>query len=84
MSLEHHPSRDPASASDYWHGLIDERAAADFLDLSVRTLQKQRQTGGGPPYYALSPRCIRYTRIGLKAHAEARARTSTSGTGEAA
>ena len=81
MSLEHHPSRDPAGASDYWHGLIDERAAADFLDLSVRTLQKQRQTGGGPQYFALSARCIRYTRIGLKAHAEARARVSTSDPG---
>jgi hypothetical protein len=40
MSLEHHPSRDQASASDYWHGLIDERAAADFLDLSVRIPMK--------------------------------------------
>ena len=49
MSLEHHPARSepaaaigmdgsprgPPDASDYWDAFIDEKVAADFLDLTA-------------------------------------------------
>ncbi len=69
---------------DYWHALIDEKAAATFLGLKDRTLQKFRQVGGGPGYIFLSSRCLRYRRIDLRAWAEARVRTSTSDPGRGA
>lgn len=48
---------------DYWFQLIDEKPAADFLDLTDRTLQKFRQQGGGPPFVRISSRCIKYRMI---------------------
>ena len=98
MSLEHHPiraepsngaspeptARDPPDDLDYWHGLIDEKAAARFLGLTDRSVQKMRQEGGGPHYIRLSSRCLRYRRIDLRAWAETRMRSSTSDPGEAA
>ena len=88
MSLEHSPARignisgygDPG----YWHELIDEKPAAEFLDVAPRTLQKWRQTGDGPEFVRLSARCIRYTRALLRAYAEARIRKSTSDPGKGA
>ncbi len=68
-------------AQDYWFSLIDEKAAADFLDLTSRTMQGFRQKGGGPKYIHLSSRCLRYRRIDLHNWAEARMRTSTSDPG---
>ena len=98
MSLEHDPARSepaavtgidgsprgPPDASDYWDAFIDEKAAAAFLDLTDRTMQKYRQIGGGPKYALLSSRCLRYTRRWLREYAEARVRTSTSDPGKAA
>ena len=98
MSLEHHPARSepatvasldgkprgPPDASDYWHGLIDEKAAAAFLGVTARHMQALRQRGGGPSYAALSSRCLRYRRLDLRTWAEARLRTSTSDSGAAA
>lgn len=98
MSLEHSPGREgtrvasighnqiPASINDpdYWHALITEREAAAFLSLTDRTLQKWRQEGGGPRYVRLSASCIRYTRLGLKQHADERVRQSTSDPGSVA
>ena len=92
MSLERSPVRetpgavtavgaDPPADSDYWHGLIDERAAAAFLGVSVRTMQSGRQTGAGAPFVRLSARCIRYQRIILRAYAKARLVSSTSDPG---
>ena len=66
---------------DYWHALIDEKAAAKFLGLKDRTLQKFRQAGGGPKYIAISSRCLRYRRIWLLEYAEARVRASTPDAG---
>ena len=66
---------------DYWHGLIDEKAAADFLGLVDRTMQALRRRGGGPRYYALSRRCLRYRRIDLQEWTAARVRKDTSDTG---
>ena len=73
--------RAPISEHDYWNALIDEKAAADFLGLSERTMQSYRQRGCGPPYLALSSRCLRYTRIKCKGWAEDKIRTSTSDPG---
>ena len=72
----------PLDDREYWHGLIDERAAAAFLDLAVRTLQTFRYRGGGAIYVAVSSRCIRYRRIDLKTWADGRLRSSTADTGE--
>ena len=96
MSLEHHPARDdptaansldglargPPDASDYWWGLIDEKAAAEHLNLTDRAMQAFRQRGDGSKYIRISSRCIRYRRIDLKAWAEARLRKSTSDPGQ--
>ena len=72
-----------AAAHGFWFGYIDEEAAAEFLDLTKRTLQGYRQRGGGPRYYAFSARCIRYRRIDERAWADVRIRTSTSDPGQA-
>ena len=86
MSLEYSPqlaapgnaiTDDPA----FWHGLIDEKVAGDFLGLSDRAMQKMRQTGGGAHFVRISSRCIRYRRIDLRAWADARIRKSTSDPG---
>jgi hypothetical protein len=74
-------ARGPPDASDYWQGLIDEKLAAEFLTLSRRTMQGFRYRGGGPEYFALSSRCVRYRRIDLRHWAEGHLRTSTSDTG---
>ncbi len=68
----------------YWHELISETHAAEFLDLTPRSMQAMRQRGDGPKFIRLSSRCIRYTRTLLKAHADARMRSSTSDPDEAA
>ena len=85
MSIEHHPARADGAAPDgsledldYWHSLIDERAAATFLGLEQRTLQSWRQNGRGCEFIRISSRCIRYTRARLKSFADDRARHSTS------
>ncbi len=55
MSLDHDPARNdptaaigidgsprgPSNVSDYWDAFIDEKAAADFLGLTDRTMQEQ-------------------------------------------
>lgn len=96
MSLEHSPAKaglrvsadagplpnTPPNMSDYWYGLIDEKAAAGFLDLTDRTMQKYRQTGDGPEYIFISSRCLRYRRADLRTWAEARMRKSTSDHGK--
>ena len=68
----------------YWHELIPETAAADFLDLTPRSMQAMRQRGGGPPFYRLSARCVKYTRHRLRRWYDARMRSSTSDPGDTA
>ena len=75
---------DPGLNPGYWHELILETEAAEFLDLTPRSMQAMRQRGGGPRFIRLSSRCIRYTRTLLKSYADARMRTSTSDSDEAA
>ncbi len=63
---------------DYWQGLIDERTAAEFAGLSVRTLQSLRQRGGGAMFIRLSARCVRYRRIDIRHWADDHLKASTS------
>ena len=94
MSIEHSPARsegtvvsaradasDGQNDPDYWHRLIDEKAAAKFLGLTHRTMQAMRQRGGGPRYVVISSRCLRYRRTDLRDWADSRLRTSTSDLG---
>ncbi len=64
--------------SDYWYGLIDENEAAAFRKVTRRKMQLDRQTGEGPKFIRISARCIRYRRIDLHQHNEARLRSSTA------
>lgn len=66
------------STGGYWYEGINEYDAAEFLGVEHRSLQKWRQTGGGPIYAVYSSRCLRYRRINLKAWRDSRMRTSTS------
>ena len=74
------PEYDP----DYWYSLISEGPAAEFLDLSVCTVQGMRQRGDGPKFVRISDGCVKYRRINLREYSEARLRTSTSDPGKAA
>ena len=86
MTELHHPissSGGPQPAqvegdASFWHGLIDEKVAADFLGMTDRFMQNRRQQGDGCRYIAISARCIRYRRRDLKAWADGLVRTSTS------
>ena len=77
MSLEHSPARDDG----FWYRLIGEKKAAEFVDLTVRTMQALRQRGGGPVYVRISSRCVKYRRIDLRTWAERRLRSSTADPG---
>lgn len=61
--------------------LIPEKRAAEFLGLSIKTLQKRRVTGDGPKFLKISSRCVRYRRADLIAWANSLVRTSTTDTG---
>ena len=76
----------PSEINDpgFWHELISETEAAEFLDLTPRSMQAMRQRGDGPPFSRLSARCVKYTRFRCKRWYDARMRSSTSDSGEAA
>ena len=71
----------PVSDATFWNELIDESAAAAFIDLARGTVANYRQSGDGPPFIRISARCIRYRRLDLKAWADERLVTSTSDPG---
>lgn len=71
----------PALDAEYWYALIDEKAMAEFLGVTHRSLQKWRQTGEGPKYVAISARCVKYRRVDGREYSEARLRSSTSDPG---
>ena len=75
---------EPGSDPGFWHELIGEKLAADFVDLTPRSMQGMRQRGGGPPFVRISARCVKYTRFRLKRWYDARLRNSTSDPGQAA
>lgn len=57
----------------------DQREAARFLSMSVRTLEDWRYKGGGPAYYKLGRRLVRYRRADLEKFLAAGARINTAG-----
>jgi len=60
--------------------LLDEVQAAQFLNVSPRTLQAWRQRGGGPQFVRISSRCLRYRRHDLLTWSVERLARSTSDT----
>ena len=78
------PAADDQAPALFWESLIDEKLAANFLNLSPRTLQAKRVSAAGPKFVRLSARCVKYRRCDLRAWLEDRLRTSTSDTGKAA
>ena len=56
---------------------LNEAQAANFLNLSIRTLQAWRVRGGGPVFCRLG-RCVRYRQRDLEAFLGARVCASTS------
>lgn len=58
-------------------GLLTEAQAADFLNLSIRTLQAWRVRGGGPLFVRLG-RSVRYRRADIQSWLDANALPHTS------
>lgn len=74
----HNPTGPPFGAVHGLDPLLDQKQAAEFLGLSVHTLEAWRSRGHGPVYIAVSPRAIRYRRSDLINFTNRRARHSTS------
>ena len=74
-----HPSTHPLP--DRPQDMLTTTQAAGVLGLSPRTLEQLRVKGGGPSYFALGKRAIRYRRHVLESWLNARARKSTSDPG---
>jgi hypothetical protein len=58
--------------------LLDERAAAEVLDCSIKTLQGWRQRRVGPRYYKISSR-VKYSLDDLREYLKGCAVESTEG-----
>ena len=82
MSLEHSPARDGQGFSNGAEPFVGEREAAEFLGLSVRTLQRWRTeppTGGAPlKFYKLGAKRVVYRLSDCSRFAESRSYLSTS------
>ena len=57
--------------------LLTEREVESIYSIKIRTLQKWRWQGGGPPYYKLG-RAVRYKPADIERYIEARKCMSTS------
>lgn len=57
--------------------ILTEGQAAQFLNISQRTLQMWRLRGGGPEYVKLG-RAVRYTKAALEDYLKSAARAHTS------
>lgn len=57
--------------------LLNEAQAADFLNVSIRSLQAWRVKGGGPKYSKIG-RSVRYRQCDLDAFVEGNLTSSTS------
>ena len=66
---------------DHPQAMLTTTQAAGVLGLSPRTLEQFRVKGGGPEYFALGKRAIRYRRYVLENWLDARRRVSTSDPG---
>lgn len=60
--------------------LVDEKRAAQLLDLKVKTLRRWRWAGKGPRFIKLGS-AVRYRLVDLDGFIAASQRTSTSDTG---
>ena len=52
--------------------LLTEKAVADRLDVTTRTLQRWRVTGQGPAWVRIGPRMVRYSETDVSAWAAGR------------
>ena len=52
--------------------LVGQKEAADYLDLSEATLERDRWRGGDIPYIKVGPRAIRYDLSQLDAYLESK------------
>ena len=52
--------------------LVGQKEAADYLDLSEATLERDRWRGGDIPYIRVGPRAIRYDLNQLDAYLESK------------
>jgi phage terminase Nu1 subunit (DNA packaging protein) len=75
MSLEHSPARSTDHAASVV--FVDENRVAEILDVSVRSVQRMRETGCGPTYRKFG-RLVRYALADVLAWADAQTRGSTS------
>ena len=57
---------------------IDEKTAAEFLGIAVKTLQGYRVKGGGPEFRKIGAKTVRYKFSDLKIWAESRKKKNTS------
>jgi excisionase family DNA binding protein len=67
----------PEPAIGAFADMLDRQPAADYLGLSVPTLDRKRVNGDGPPYVKIGSR-VRYRRADLDAWLSQRIVTSTS------
>lgn len=67
----------PTTTADDPDAALNENRAAEFLGVSVRTLQAWRVRGGGPRYVKIG-RAVRYQRRELMGFQEAHTVGSTS------
>ncbi|MBF0293004.1 MAG: helix-turn-helix domain-containing protein [Nitrospinae bacterium] len=58
--------------------LRNEKEAAEYLSVAVRTLQAWRLRGGGPKYVSISRRCVKYRLADLDMWVADKLATSTS------
>jgi predicted DNA-binding transcriptional regulator AlpA len=58
--------------------LLDTRAVADWLDVSVQWLEIGRGKDYGPAFVRISPRCVRYRRGDVLAWLKERTHASTA------
>lgn len=57
---------------------LNEKQVADYLGLSVKTLQGYRVKGGGPEFFKFGPKMVRYRLDDIKKWAENRKKKNTS------
>jgi predicted site-specific integrase-resolvase len=70
----------PAPEHDRLQAFLTERETAELLRVSVRTLQRWRLTGDGPPFCAFGGRRL-YARGDVMSWASSQRRRSTSDPG---
>jgi Helix-turn-helix domain len=82
LALHVHPVTNTAEPSGFCHGngLLNERQAADLLNVRVATLRRWRWAGKGPAFRKIEA-AVRYSPVDLEAYIASARRTSTSDLG---